>query len=329
MISSGYSGVLPILDSAEELQQLGPMLNAKCPVGIRIAAEEEPKFEFYTSRLGFGYKDIIPFYEQKIKNHPQVELEMLHFFINTGIKDTAYYWNEFFKCLQVYVQLKRICPELKAFNIGGGFPIKTSLAFDYDYKYMIEEIVRQIKKICSEERVPEPDLYTEFGSYTVGESGGVIYKVYRQKRQNEKEKWNLIDSSFMTDLPDSWAISKRFILLPIHRWDEEYERVFLGGLTCDSDDYYNSEQHSNAIYLPKYDHNRPLYIGFFHTGAYQETLGGYGGLQHCLLPNPKQIIIDKDANGELQYRTFAPQQSPGEMLRLLGYGDGDMKKDIK
>jgi arginine decarboxylase len=27
-------------------------------------------------------------------------------------------------------------------------------------------------------------------------------------------------------------------------------RVLLGGLTCDSDDYYNSEQNMNAIYLP-------------------------------------------------------------------------------
>ena len=47
----------------------------------------------------------------------------------------------------------------------------------------------------------------------------------------------------------------------------------LGGLTCDSDDYYNSEQHTNAIYLPVFSDTKPLYIGFFHTGAYQETIG--------------------------------------------------------
>ncbi len=319
MRSRGYTGLIPVLDSKDELHQLSPLLNGPCPIGIRIAAEEEPKFEFYTSRLGFGYKDILPFYRQQVKDHPHVKLEMLHFFINTGIKDTAYYWNEFYKCLQVYVQLKRICPELKTFNIGGGFPIKTSLAFDYDYAYMIEEIVRQVKEVCQQEGVPEPDLVTEFGSYTVGESGGAIYKIFRQKRQNEKEKWNMIDSSFMTDLPDTWAISRRFILLPLHRWNEEYERVFLGGLTCDSDDYYNSEQHVNAIFLPKFSTQRPLYIGFFHTGAYQETLGGYGGLQHCLIPNPKRIIIDRDDDGRWHHRQFAPQQSPESMLRLLGY----------
>jgi arginine decarboxylase len=41
------------------------------------------------------------------------------------------------------------------------------------------------------------------------------------------------------------------------------------------DDYYNSEQNMNAIYLPKYNKEKPLYI-FFNTGAYQETIGGGG-----------------------------------------------------
>jgi len=317
--ANGYEGLLPVIDSKEEFLQLSSLLDKPCPIGIRIAAEEEPKFEFYTSRLGIGYKDILPFYEEQIRGHQNLKLEMLHFFINTGIRDTPYYWNEFYSCLQLYVQLKRVCPDLKAFNIGGGFPTKNSLAFDYDYAYIIEEIVRQIKRVCQEENVPEPDIYTEFGSYTVGESGGAIYEVFRQKCQNDKEKWNMIDSSFITDLPDTWAISKRFILLPLHRWEEEYERVFLGGVTCDSDDYYNSEQHGDAIFLPRFSSKRPLYIGFFHTGAYQETLGGYGGLQHCLIPNPKHILIDRKEDGQWHHRQFAPRQSPESMLRILGY----------
>ena len=84
-------------------------------------------------------------------------------------------------------------------------------------------------------------------------------------------------------------------MLAINNWNEEYERVFLGGLTCDSMDYYNSEAHSNAIFLPRIGNGDVQYIGLFHTGAYQESIGGYGGLQHCLIPAPKHIIIDKDA----------------------------------
>ena len=34
-----------------------------------------------------------------------------------------------------YCELKKICPSLDSIDIGGGFPIKTSLTFEYDYEY--------------------------------------------------------------------------------------------------------------------------------------------------------------------------------------------------
>ena len=319
LMNGGHRNCIPIIDNYEEINLLTEGIKGDFKIGIRIASEEEPKFEFYTSRLGIGYKNIVPFYEDQIKNNDQVELKMLHFFINTGIRDNAYYWNELNKCLKVYTRLKKICPSLDSLNIGGGFPIKNSLAFDFDYAYMVDEIINQIKITCEEADVAVPNIFTEFGSFTVGESGGAIYEVLYQKQQNDREKWNMINSSFITTLPDTWAISKRFILLPINKWEDEYERVLLGGLTCDSDDYYNSEQHSNAIYLPKYKKDKPLYIGFFNTGAYQESIGGYGGLQHCLIPQPKHILIDRDENGNLTTRIFNEQQKAEQLLKILGY----------
>ncbi len=319
LMNEGFKNVIPILDNPNELNGLLENVEGDFNVGIRIAAEEEPKFEFYTSRLGICYKNIMQFYHDKIENNPRVKLKMLHFFINTGIKDTAYYWNELNKCINVYCELKKICPELDSLDIGGGFPIKNSLNFDYDYEYMAEEIVNQIKMICAAAKVDEPDIYTEFGSFTVGESGGAIYSVVDQKQQNDKEKWNMIDSSFITTLPDSWAINKRFVMLPLNRWDSQYERVFLGGLTCDSDDYYNSEQHVNAIYLPEFDPNETLYIGFFNTGAYQEAIGGFGGIQHCLIPAPKHVLISRDEEGKISTRLYSKEQSYKSMLKTLGY----------
>ncbi|WP_019037634.1 arginine decarboxylase [Psychroflexus tropicus] len=319
LINGGHEKCIPVIDNYEEIALLSKEIKKDFKVGIRIASEEEPKFEFYTSRLGIGYKNIIPFYEDQIKNNDQVELKMLHFFINTGIRDNAYYWNELQKCLRVYTRLKKVCPSLDSLNIGGGFPIKNSLAFEYDYQYMIDEVINQIKLTCEEEDVSVPHIFTEFGSFTVGESGGAIYEVLYQKQQNDREKWNMINSSFITTLPDSWAISKRFIMLALNRWQDKYERVLLGGMTCDSDDYYNSEQHMNAIYLPKYEKEDPLYIGFFNTGAYQETIGGFGGLQHCLIPSPKHILIQKNDDGSLSTELFSEQQKSEDLLKILGY----------
>ena len=319
LINNGHKNCIPIIDNYEEISLLSNEIERNYNIGIRIASEEEPKFEFYTSRLGIGYKNIVPFYNREIKDNPKVTLKMLHFFINTGIRDTAYYWNELLKCMKVYINLKKVCPSLDSLNIGGGFPIKNSLAFNYDYEYMVEEIVNQIKIACDEANVKVPDIFTEFGSFTVGEAGGGIYEVLYQKKQNDRERWNMINSSFITTLPDSWAINKRFIMLPINKWNRQYERVLLGGLTCDSDDYYNAEQHINAVYLPIYEKDKPLFIGFFNTGAYQETIGGFGGLQHCLIPHPKHVLIQKGDNGNITTQLFKEQQTSKEFLSILGY----------
>lgn len=319
LLELGFTHIIPIIDSFEEFELLDEMIDVKMQIGIRIASEEDPKFEFYTSRLGIGYKDIVPFYNWKIKGHKKFEVTLLHFFVNTGIRDNAYYWNELRKFINVYTDLIKAGAPIQHLDIGGGFPVKNSLAFDFDYQYMITEIVSQIRSGADSVGVDHPNIFTEFGSFTVAESGGVVFSILSQKKQNDKERWNMIDGSFMTTLPDTWAINKRFIMLPINRWKDKYERVFLGGMTCDSDDYYNSEQHINAIYLPEFDRKKPLYIGFFNTGAYQEQISGYGGIKHCLIPSPKHVIIDKDENGELVDRLNRNAQTSAEMLKILGY----------
>lgn len=321
LVNDGFKNLIPVLDNKDELNYYNKHLKQKCKLGIRIASEEEPSFEFYTSRLGIRHKEIVEFYKEKIMGNPKFELKMLHFFINTGIKDSIYYWTELAKCLHVYAELKKICPELDSLNIGGGLPIRTSLSFEYDYEYIIEEVISQIKTFCKQHKIKEPNIFTEFGSFTVGESGAAIYSVVDQKKQNDREMWYMIDSSFITTLPDTWGINQRFILLSVNHWDKEYHRVNLGGLTCDSMDFYNTEPHSNQVFLPRVerDSEEPLYIGFFHTGAYQESLSGYGGIQHCLIPAPKHVLISRDESGEITTRLFAKEQSFKSMLKTLGY----------
>jgi arginine decarboxylase len=185
---------------------------------------------------------------------------------------------------------------------------------------MVDQIVQNIKWMCDKSHVPTPDIITEFGGFTVGESGALIYSVLGQKLQNDKELWYMIDGSFITHLPDSYGLNQKYIMLAINKWDEMYHKVSLGGLTCDSLDYYNSEAHSSEVFMPKIDGgNEPLYLGFFHTGAYQESIGGYGGLQHCLIPAPKHVLIDRNEEGEIVTQLFAPEQGFEPMMKLLGY----------
>jgi len=182
---------------------------------------------------------------------------------------------------------------------------------------MIDEIVRRIKEICQEHGVEEPNLVTEFGSFTVAESTCAIFKVLGRKQQNDREKWLMIDGSMITMLPDIWALNQRFILLPINNWDAEYERVNIGGMTCDSQDFYNQEAHVNAIFMPK---TRKLqYIGYFNTGAYQEVLSGVGGIHHCLIPTPKHLLIRRNRDETLNFEVLNEEQNSKQVLKILGY----------
>jgi arginine decarboxylase len=328
LINSGFKNVIPVLDNKEELKAYKKSVKQPFKLGIRVAAEEEPMFPFYTSRLGIRPKDILEFYVDEIEGYEEkFQLKMLHIFLNKGIKDDIYYWSELNKIINLYCQLKKICPELDSINIGGGFPIKHSLGFEYDYQFMINEIVGNIKKACKKAKVPMPHIFTEFGSFTVGESMAHIYSVVAEKQQNDRETWYMIDSSFITTLPDTWGIGEKFLMLPINKWDNEYQRIVLGGITCDSHDYYDSEEHINEVFLPKIatadandpDNKTPLYVGFFHTGAYQDQISGYGGIKHCLIPSPKHIIIEHDKTGKLIDWVYAKEQTAASMLKILGY----------
>ncbi len=318
----GFKNSIIILDSINELYMLKKSNpKNKIKIGLRMAINEETQSSYYTSRLGIRYTNMMGFYHNNIKNDTRFELKMLHFFVDSGIKDTLYYWGEFQKALKLYIELKKDNKTLDSFNIGGGFPIHNNLSFTYNYEYIINKIIKNIKDTCVTENITEPDIYTEFGKYTVGESSAIIFKVLDQKQQNDTELWYIIDNSLINTIPDAWSIHEKFILLPINKWNNEYHRVNIGGISCDHSDYYNSEDLNQEILLPKYSNNdkEPLYIGFFHTGAYQDAISGYGGIKHCLIPTPKHIIIDRNKNGELTDFIYSNNISTDKMFDILGY----------
>ena len=197
------------------------------------------------------------------------------------------------------------------------------MRFKFDYTQIADEIVSRIQNACYIDKIPEPDIYTEFGKYTVGECSATIFEVLQEKQQNDAEKWYIINNSLINTIPDAWSIHEKFILLPINKWDNEYSRTNIGGMSCDHADYYNSEDMNQEIILPNIDKEdtTPLYLGFFHTGAYQDAISGYGGIKHCLIPSPKHVVIDRDNEGKLCDYLYRDEQNASEMIRILGYND--------
>lgn len=319
---AGFINSMVILDNRRELHRLlnqSPQTPYK--IGLRMAMDGNVQANYATSRLGIPHSELLEFYEQDIHNNPQVQLRMLHFFMDTGIEDSIYYWQSFQRALECYAALCKRCETLTAFNIGGGFPIRNHLRFRYDYQGIIEKMIQSIQRICQQEGIPEPDIFTEFGKFTVGEAGAIVFEVLEHKQQNDKEAWYIINNSLMNTIPDAWSIHEKFLLLPLNKWDKAYQRVHIGGISCDQADYYNSEDFNQEILLPVVDNEEeePLYLGFFHTGAYQDAISGYGGIKHCLIPSPKHVIVHKDANGHLVDQLYRDEQTVDDMFRILGY----------
>lgn len=328
--AQGMTNLICIMDNEEEVHRLLLAEPKGLKVGFRIATEEDPSFEFYTSRLGMKSAKIMDLVAQ-LSSSDALLPKMIHFFINSGLRDTAYFWNEFIKATRIYTEASTLCSSIDMLNIGGGLPIKKTLDFDFDYAALIDQIVGQLKQTCNEFNAPQPSIVTEFGSFYVGESGGLLMKVLLQKSQNDRERWNMLDGSIMSNLPDAWAISQRFITLPTNGWFEGFERVSLGGMTCDGDDYYNDQgnimlssssttidQEVHHLFMPSFSSMKESYVAFLHTGAYQETVGGYGGLQHCLLPQPKHVLV-RETKGTIAVETFRDPTDPESTLSLLGF----------
>ena len=322
LMDAGFKNCIIVLDSKQELARLEKVSeNRKVNIGLRMAIDEEPQSAYYTSRLGIPYREMLDFYKTHVQPKKNISLKMLHFFVDSGIKDSLYYWGEFKKALDLYTKLKKESSTLDSLNLGGGFPIRNHLGFEYDYEYMIREIVKNIKDACTNEGIEDPNIFTEFGKYTVGEAGAIIFEVIEQKKQNDTELWYIINNSLMNTIPDAWSIHEKFSLLPINKWGNDYTRINIGGNSCDHSDYYNSEDFNQQIMLPTFDDNdkEPLYLGFFHTGAYQDSISGYGGIKHCLIPSPKHVIVERHESGNFVDYVYRNEQSVDEMMKILGY----------
>ena len=191
-----------------------------------------------------------------------------------------------------------------------------TLDFQCDYYSFARKLLTAIKTTCEQHQVEAPDVIGEFGRYTVTEHGAHIFKIISVKDNGSQFPWYIIDGSIMSSFPDSWALGEHFTVLPLNNLDQPFQRVQLGGITCDSDDIFPPHKSTSPLYLPV--ETEDLYIGFFGIGAYQEMLGGAGGSKHCVIPEADELIIDRNAEGMYHFELIQGQ-GPQAVLGNLGY----------
>lgn len=313
-----HDNLIPVI---EDLGEISPFLTSgkQFEVGLRFKCyspdPEEIKNSTVESRFGLDEEGLWKA-AGYIGAAPGLTLKMFHAMVGGQITDRESFVARLEPTLELYAQMKRRYPSLSIFNFGGGMPAAMTLDFEFDYADFWRMLLTKTQEICATYQIEVPNIMGEFGRYTTSEHGAHLFKIITVKDNNSAYPWYIINGSIMSSFPDSWALSEHFIVLPLNHLDQPFQRVKLGGITCDSDDVYPPKKSETPLFLPV--ETEELYVGFFSVGAYQEMLGGVKGSKHCVLPEANELLIDQDTEGNYQFELLSGQTT-ADVLRNLGY----------
>ena len=130
--------------------------------------------------------------------------------------------------------------------------------------------------------------------------------------------------SLFQSMPDSWAISQLFPIMPVHRLNEKPDRkAVLADITCDSDGKIDAFIHHRNVKktLELHAHNgEPYYIGAFLVGAYQEILGDL----HNLFGDTNMVHVDLQDDGKVSLGTVIKGETVREVLDYVEFDSRDL-----
>ena len=296
--------VIPIIEDPMELERLSKFkgeVGIRVNLNLKVSSHWDKKF----NRFGFTEQELLNI--GKIRN-----LSVLHYHISSQIEKVDRFIKPLKRALELYAKLKEKNPGLDTLDIGGGAGVpyekKKKL---YGTKHLVQQIVKTAKTTSDRLGIKHPNLVTEWGRYVAAPAQITIYKILAEKTVDNKgkNKWYVIDGSFMNDLIDTWAIHQKWHVLPVNNMNSRrLDKVWLAGSSCDSDDKYTAG--GSYILLPKFSEHNELYIALLDTGAYQDSLASH----HCLLSSPAKLIA---ANGEI--KVARRREIPEEVGKLFGW----------
>ncbi len=313
-----HENIIPVL---ENLDELAPLIESdkSFAVGLRQKTYgpnlTTEAMEAANSRFGLNLEHVWKA-AAGIDAAPLLNLRLYHAMVGSQITNKEAFVDYLVPGIEVYAQLRQRYETLDIFDFGGGMPAAMTLDFDFAPRAFAVHLLRTVQKICARFGVPVPDIMGEFGRYTTASHGAHLFKVVSVKENGSDLPWYIIDGSIMSSFPDTWCLGEHFICLPLNHLDGPFQRVQLGGITCDSDDVYPPKKSKSVLYMPV--DAEGLAVGFFGIGAYQEMLGGVKGSKHCVLPEAYELLVDRKDGGPYEFETIRGQR-PVDVLENLGY----------
>ncbi len=315
---AGYERIIPVLDSPDELDRLLASCHEPLMLGVRERHAADVTDWSHPGNERFGLlPHEIDAVADRLRGTPH-QLFVYHAMVGSQIEDEGPWRARLRASASAYARLRQRCPSLQILNVGGGIPTSAyTIGFSFDYAGFLERLMRETAAVCAEHGVPVPDLACECGRYTVATHSVFLMEVGSVKRgQGEQPDWHLLNGSMMVSLPDMLIVhGQEFVVLPLEGWDAPARQARLGGrATCDSDDFF-PRAGQEPLLLP--DMGEGQVIAFFGVGAYQQMISGRGGAHHCLTPEMRRIIIERDGDA-LVVREIAPQGLE-QIMAALGY----------
>jgi arginine decarboxylase len=139
-----------------------------------------------------------------------------------------------------------------------------------------------------------------------------------------------LNFSLFQSVPDSWAISQLFPVMPLHRLSEEPKRrAILADITCDSDGkvdrFIDLRDVKRTLELHPLKANEPYYLGFFLVGAYQEILGD----MHNLFGDTNVVHVDLDESGRARLTHVLRGERVQDVLEYVEYFEADLLQSLR
>ncbi len=311
-------------DSAEEVEWYATHLQEPLAIGLRKKPSNNKPGQF-ESRFGVHSQHIEPLMDEVVAKSELVSVNAIHIQSYGTAPEGGFTFEDYTEGISRFVELKAKYPTIEYLNIGGGlfnssYPPKKVNDTNAEF---INWIVDYLFWQCKDADTSVPTIITELGSYNYAPATVWLTRSEARKPAFTNSEWLFVEGSIMNDLPDALLLKHHpFVPLALSHLDANASRYRLAGLTCDPMDWMDSGE-LGGVTLP--DVNEPLTLGFFNCGAYQSTLGGVGGLRHCMLDNPHQLFLDRNTAGELVTVKHIPARQTQEiLLEISGLVDEGM-----
>lgn len=298
-------GIIPIIESHEELKALKGF-NGEMGVRLDMKTRVTSHWDKKVDQFGLGLNEIMKM--GKIRN-----LKVLHYHMGSQMKFAKDIFLGLREAFESYKKLRKISPSLDTINIGGGFTIPYEKKRTYSVESVMARIFKNLKNWSDKAGIPHPDLIVEWGQYVTAPAQLNVYKVVASKAipRGGAKFWYNINGSFQNDLLDSWSIHQKYHVIPVNHMDAKHRhRVWLAGLSCDSDDRYQGNDYMMLPRLEDLGEQEDLYVAVLDTGAYQDGFAGH----HCFISSPTKVVLQ---NGIV---TIArKREGPEEIGKLFGW----------